>query len=92
MNQKTPLELIPQKFEFQVFDEMQPWDLSSVEVQILDATYHNWAPFHVLALYDYETKFLATKNASNYEAKGAPFFSQRLKSSNLCSSFSNSRM
>ncbi|PON48285.1 hypothetical protein PanWU01x14_238140 [Parasponia andersonii] len=42
MNQKSQLELIPQKIEFQVFDEMQPLDLCSVEVQILDATYHNW--------------------------------------------------
>ncbi|KAF4351507.1 hypothetical protein F8388_000292 [Cannabis sativa] len=28
--------------EFQVFDEMHPWDRSSVEIQISDATFQNW--------------------------------------------------
>ncbi|KAM6598406.1 hypothetical protein CsatA_018015 [Cannabis sativa] len=28
--------------EFQVFDEMHPWDRSSVEIQISDATFKNW--------------------------------------------------
>lgn len=32
----------PIQDEFQVFDEMQSWDRSSVEIQISDATFHNW--------------------------------------------------
>ncbi|PON56392.1 LL-diaminopimelate aminotransferase [Trema orientale] len=32
----------PIQDEFQVFDEMQQWDRSSVEIQISDATFQNW--------------------------------------------------
>ena len=39
---KTDSSKPPFQDEFQVFDEMQPWDRSSVEIQISNATFQNW--------------------------------------------------
>jgi 8-amino-7-oxononanoate synthase len=42
-----PINLSPQPHkncedDYQVFDEMQPWDRSSVEISISEPTFHKW--------------------------------------------------
>lgn len=42
LQKEQPPSVLERDDDFEVFDEMQPWDRSAVEISISDSTFHRW--------------------------------------------------